>query len=575
MKKLLEQKKPAIAKLLLLGFVPLLTVLTEVSHLQSLSALWEFFTQRPGVLLFDLALLATCFCTVLLLVARGWLAALLVGTAAMALSAVEYYKYAVSGTHLQASDLLMTNNMSDVARFGNLSFNPVIVFGGALLLCYVAALWRSGARLDRINPGRRMVKAGVVVAVALAVALNQPTFAAIAGVLGVSSRPAVDPFSQEERFENNQLTASLAVSAVEQLYLSMERRPRQYSQATLEELLAMDPGQPLTLAAEKPNVIIVMSESFADLRTLGLEVPAEVYAPFDRVAAQGFRGSCVVPTFGGYTVKSEFELLFGLPVRGIANAPVPTKLLEDKNSYSAFPQLFQSAGYTSTYIHPFSASFYDRNQAYASCGFSSLTFLEDMPTDIQNFRLYTDDKYALRQVTTAMDSTLGQDFVFLTTMQNHQPYDQEGMAPEEVYLHGIANTTKALEAFTQELAAREEPTLVLFVGDHFPFFGPQDNLYSRLGVNNDTVDQVYKQEYVVWSNYGADLSQLPQEEVSLFYLPHLLYATAGAGEDPFVSAMLGELGQNPVYSPVAGGERPVALLDMLAYDRTLGEGYTD
>ena len=131
--------------------------------------------------------------------------------------------------------------------------------------------------------------------------VSQAAFENFCGLLGIDTRPAVDAFSQEERFETNQLTASLALSAVEELDSAISRRPEEYSRRTVQE--AVDQGrEAINQEDSRPNVVVVMSESFADFRSLTGQVPDEIYAPYDRVAAQGYRGECVVPTFRGYTV---------------------------------------------------------------------------------------------------------------------------------------------------------------------------------------------------------------------------------------------------------------------------------
>ena len=566
------RRHPRLSYGLLLGFVPFVVLLMEWGHLQSLERVAEFVIRSPGVFLFGWIAAGLVYGLLLAVLRRGWAAALLTGGACITLSAVEYYKYAVSGTHLLASDLMMTSNMEDVASFGQLTFNPRLAAAVVLLLGYVALMWWSGSA-PRSRPVPALAVSASVIALAGLLVVSRPAFGQVCRLLGIDTRPAVDAFSQEERFENNQLAASLTLSMVEELDSALDRRPADYSQAAVEEALDED-TQELTGGGSRPNVIVIMSESFADFRSLTDQVPEGLYDPYDRVAEEGFRGSCVVPTFGGYTVKSEFELLFGLPVRGLKNAPLPTHLLDDEErQYEAMPQLYREAGYTTTYIHPFSASFYGRSQVYGQCGFDRMIFLEDFGPKPQSYHLYTDDGAAFEKAEETMAQTPGRDFIFLTTMQNHQPYSG-GDSPLEYYLEGIGHTCQRLEEFTRRLKEWDEPVLVLFVGDHYPFFGGEDTFYTDAGVGADTSRRVFDQSWLLWSNRSLDRESLPREQVSLFYLPHLLYRQAEAGESGFVASMLGRMETTPLYSPITGGPA-VDELDLLAYDRTLGQGYSD
>ena len=574
--RLRARRHPRLGRGLLLGFVPFAVLLMEWGHLQSWDRVAEFVLRSPGAFLFGWMAAGLVYSLLLAVLRRGWAAALLTGGICLGLSAAEYYKYAVSGTHLLASDLMMTSNMEDVASFGQLTFNLRLAVAAALLVGYVAALWWCGSS-PRVRPVPSLAASAGAVALAGLLAVSQPAFDGLCRLMGIDTRPAVDAFSQEERFETNQLAASLTLSMVEELDSALDRRPTDYSRQAVEQ--AVEEGEEETPdfpegQLERPNLVVVMSESFADLRTLTDQVPPETYAPYDRVAEEGFRGSCVVPTFGGYTVKSEFELLFGLPVRGLQNAPLPTHLLDDEErQYQAMPQFYRRAGYTTTYIHPFSGSFYGRGGVYGRCGFDQMFFLEDFDPQPETFHLYTDDEAAFRKAEEVMAQTPGRALIVITTMQNHKPYSG-GDSPLDYYLEGIGHSCRRLEEFTQRLKEWDEPVLVLFVGDHYPFFGGEDTFYTDAGIGADTSRRVFNQSWILWSNRPLDRESLPQEQVSLFYLPHLLYRQAGAGESGFVDAMLGQMETTPLYSPITGGQE-VKNLDLLAYDRTLGEGYSD
>ena len=114
----------------------------------------------------------------------------------------------------------------------------------------------------------------------------------------------------------------------------------------------------LNLMINKPNIIFIMSESFSDFRVFNsLNISDDIYSGFDEVAKEGFMGHCIVPTFGGYTTRTEFELLTGLPTYAINTPSVPQNLLKKQYIIDSFPRYFKNLGYSTTYIHPFSKTF--------------------------------------------------------------------------------------------------------------------------------------------------------------------------------------------------------------------------
>ncbi len=550
---------------LVLGFPLFLFFICELGHLQSIPRLFSFIAENFAVMLFDLLIIGALFAVLSLLFRRVLIAAALEGVVFMVLSAVEYYKFTVSGTHLSLADLAMTTNVGDLTQFANLQFNAVLAVCSLLLLAYLFLLFKAKVRINlQIKFRAVTAMAGALV---LTVVIAVPdVFNPVCTVFGVeNTQPAVSV--NDNGFDNNNLIASLVVSANSQV-ASIVKKPDGYGEQAVEALMALagEAGSGL-----RPNVLFIMSESFADFRRLsGVPVPEGTYDAFDAVAARSYVGNTVVPTFGGHTVRTEFELMFGLPVRSLNNAPIPHKLLDEDTGHETFAQLFQNMGYHTAYIHPFSSTFYDRDEFYGTYGYDQLIFEEDMTVDTDKFRAYMDDAAVFAQVGQQMAQTQGPDYLYVTTMQNHQPYLEDGKSELEVYLDGVRHSAEVLEAFVQQLDALEEPTVLVFLGDHYPSFTAGDDVYAALP--NSELEKLYDQPYLVYANYDIDFSA--PETVSAFYLPHLVYRALFGQGNAFVNTVLGFMDRTPVYA-VSDMQVPANRgLDMLAYDRSIGKQYS-
>ena len=88
------------------------------------------------------------------------------------------------------------------------------------------------------------------------------------------------------------------------------------------------------------------------------------------------------------------------------------------------------------------------------------------------------------------------------------------MAIVRVMLEGITRADQALGALTDALRESDEPTIVVFFGDHRPnlFMTDGDTVYTKLGLcpANDTVDwtaeqinDLYATDYLIWANDAA------------------------------------------------------------------------
>ena len=87
---------------------------------------------------------------------------------------------------------------------------------------------------------------------------------------------------------------------------------------------------------KKPNVIVIQSEAFADFRIFkDLNINENIYKSYDNIrnSSKSYAGEAIVPTFGSFTVKTEFELMFGLPTKSLNDPNMPQRLLLDSYNF--------------------------------------------------------------------------------------------------------------------------------------------------------------------------------------------------------------------------------------------------
>ncbi|MBC8536873.1 LTA synthase family protein [Feifania hominis] len=564
---------------MLVLFPVFLALATQFNQSLSLAKLGEYLFGKPLIFLFDTLVVTAIFVVLLAIARQAWIAMAGTGLLFYTLSLVEFYKYDVSGSHFTLADLVMTTNMSDVAKFAKLDIHPGVVLSVLFLLAWLLIAFFLDIRVGW-ERYRSILTVSVSALLLLGIFFPSTISERIMEAFTIDTEPAENVFKVNEKYEKNSLISFLVDSASEQIDRSVETAtvPQDYSRQTVASLLSA--GFPADSAAgfQAPNVVVVMNESFADMRIFeDLSIAQDTYANFDELRREGYAGTAIVPTFGGYTVKTEFELMFGLPVRSLGNPVIPHRLLSDR-PHETFASYYRSLGYSTTYIHPFSRSFYSRDEIYSTYGFDKLYFDDNLTVGAENYRHYIDDRIVYEQIEQELKTSERPAFIFTTTMQNHQPYFDENSPEPEIsyYLQNISNSDKQLGAFIDFLREFDEPTVVLFIGDHFPFFTPQSNTYEDLGITGDNCAALYEQSYLIWSNADLlDRSALPQGKTSAFYLPHILADAIGAPKTAVTKSILAEMQRRPVYSPGYGDtETADRMLDLLTYDRVLGEGYS-
>ena len=124
----------------------------------------------------------------------------------------------------------------------------------------------------------------------------------------------------------------------------------------------------------------------------------------------------------------------------------------------------------------------------------------------------------------------------------------------------------------EHLSEANEPTIVLFIGDHFPSLRGDNGIYNQLNITSENCSDLYEQHYILWNNFNMDTSVLPSDPVSIFYYPYLIMEMIDAPRDSFTQTMMDEMQTEPVYStnyhPFQESDQK---LDTLTYDRILGD----
>ncbi len=553
-------------------FPVFIVCLAELNQFVQISEFLEFCINRTSVLLFDFLMAYLMYCFLLLLTNRVWLASWLQGLTYMTLSVVELFKFNTNGNHLKLADISLAPNIKNLSSFAYIQITlPLVIYVLLLFVVMGVMFWQNPA--FTAHGRRRVLPALGCLAMYTGIVCVPGISETVYGLFKVDTTVSENAFSINEKYDKNSLLAFIVETTSEKIGTALQE-PDDYSQELVDSVLLAGSDSTGDI---QPNVIVVMSEAFADFRQLeALHLQTDAYDAFDSVAQQGTQFTVAVPTFASYTVRTEFELLFGLPVRSLMDTITPQAKLDVENP-SSFVSYYDSLGYQTAYVHPFTRTFYNRDEIYATFGFDTMLFDDDMTVPTETFgNGYISDASVFSQITKLIQETDEPMYIHTTTMQNHQPYDwKENNSELTLYLEGIRETGKALQQLTDELNACGEPTVLVFVGDHFPSMRAEDNLYSSIGIDSNNCSVLYNQTAFIWSNYHIDTTCLPDDTFSVFYLNHLVLKMIGAPIDDFHTTVLAQMDTDPLYTSVfLDEEHRNATLDLLTYDRVAGESFS-
>lgn len=568
-----NSEKYKMTNLFLMFFFPVFIVsMAEINQSKTVSKFILFLVEKPTVMLFDVLLAGIIFCGLLFIFKKGWIAVTVQSVVYFTLSIVELFKYNTNGNHLILSEMKLFRSVKSLTSFAYIKITPVLVIYTLIVMAYIAAVFVFNPKL-KMKMAKRIVPAAACV-VSCTVFFAVPSVAGpVYSLFEVDSTAANNVFRLNQKFENNSFLAFIVQTFSETISNKIVK-PESYSADTIDDLLDVEVEKETDDDFIKPNVIVVMSEAFADFRKFDeLNLDTDAYDSYDEVAEEGFKGTAIVPTFASFTVRTEFELLFGLPVKSLNDPNMPQRMLLDREQ-PTIVQCYDDLGYSTAYVHPFLSSFYSRNRVYSNFGFDTMIFDDSFTVPVEYEGTYISDETVFNQIEKLIKETDKPLYVHTTTMQNHQPYSDGDNTDEELanYLSKIKITSDAFKKFTEHLSEIDEPTVVLMVGDHFPSFKAENSAYDKININADNCSSVYEQSYVVWSNYITDYSSMPDEKISTFYLPYVMYNLIDAPKDTFIQAMTDKMQSLPIYSTQYDSDiRHDEELDVLTYDRILGD----
>ena len=296
---------------------------------------------------------------------------------------------------------------------------------------------------------------------------------------------------------------------------------------------------------EKPTVIAIMNETFSDL-SIYQNLHANYQGPqyFKSLNDCLQRGRLYVSAYGGGTANTEFEFLTGNSMAYLGSGVYPYTIYDVSKAENLAAQ-FKKLGYTTTAMHPNHPSNWNRENVYQQFGFDRFMSISDFQ-GAETLRNLVTDQATYDKIIDLLNSNSDPQFIFDVTMQNHSGYDT-GLIPadklEQYYIDGqndpevdeylslIQQSDEALENFVDKLRNLDRKVVLVFFGDHQPFFPDR---YNAQWFQNENAavhaERLWQTDYIIWANYDvAGNDQVSaQDDLSTNYLSATLMNLIGA-----------------------------------------------
>ena len=517
-----------------------------------------------------------------------------------------YYKMLIVGEPIYASDLSMITNMDDIISYAQSFLSPTLIM--SLVIAFVVLLLLSLRYFKSYKlHGRYRVSALLGALLYLLCIFNYEN-SFLKPIVTNSVNFVM--WNQLTNYEENGFVFGFITNMQNDLMIKSDA----YNKDNMLELVdyykqkASTYNETLKMSA-KPNIMVVVSESLSDPTAFDqLTFSDDPLANIHQLMSEHTSGGFISPFKGNRTANIEFELLTGFSNALLLEGTVPFQ--QSLSSMDYIPSMLNHLNtfdYKTVAIHPNNAAFYKRSSVYPAIGFDQFISIENMVhTDLIESEKYVSDEAVFNEMLDELYRSESPALIYGLTMQNHLPTfenkfgetsidvtdkngDKDIELEMEQYAEGVKLTDIAFNDFVNTIQAYEEPTVVLFFGDHLINFN--SDLHANHGFvegNNDanSAKLFYETPLLMLSN--TDLFKANDlGDVSPIFLAPLLFKELQLPLSPYYVFLLDlyeqlhvihqdfalDANDHPLLEPTQLQTQLLTALELIQYDVLEGEQY--
>ena len=478
-------------------------LIETVSRLSFFEA-WGYLVGTPPVFLYNSFMIFATL-SIVYLVRRRVFVRILISVFWVFLGICNGYLLTKRVTPFNAQDLKV---LSDALELTGNYFNTfemiMIIIGVVALVFWVVSMWRRGGQFQG-KMHRLIALGGVVISFGACIALTDVAIdkRVISNYFGNIA------FAYEDYGFPYCFSASLFNTGI--------NKPAGYSEETMDEIGGsggLTKSETGRAEDELPNIMFVQLESFFDPTEVEwLRFSEDPIPNLRKLFSEYSTGYFKVPSVGAGTANTEFEVLTGMSMRFFGPGEYPYKTYAKTNVLESAASALTVLGYGAEALHNNGGNFYSRAQVFNNMGFDHYTSKEFMNILQTTPKGWATDDILVPNIMDSMDTTEGQDFVFTISVEGHGEYPTEKVLENpEIVVSGVedegernaweyyVNLVYEMDKFAADLIeaveARNEPTVLVFYGDHLPTMNLEaKDLKSKY---------LYNTNYVIWDNIGLE-----------------------------------------------------------------------
>ena len=516
-----------------------------------------------------------------------------------------YYKMLVVGEPIYPSDLSMISNIDEIIGYVKNLLSPTLIIGLIVVITLLAVLSFICRKGFKLTMKLRVIFFAIFIAYLASIFYYEKSPLKPL----VNSTVYFTKWNQLNNYQQNGFLFGFITNLQNDLMIKNDH----YTEANLQKIMddytkkAEDYNESADLS-QQPNIITIVSESLSDPTIFNQLTFSEDPLPNLRQYLETYSsGHFLSPFKGNRTANVEFEYLVGFTNSLLLEGTIPfQQALSSKPEIPSFISFMDQLGYTSVAIHPNNAAFYKRSQVYPALGFDEFLSIDKMKhLDYIDSQKYVSDQSVFDELYAELEAADRPIFAYGLTMANHiaifdkkfgentiEVLDANGEhnTEMETYAEGLKQTDLALKEFITKIENYDEPTLVIFFGDHLINF--QSDIHEQHGYIEKDTDALraklfFETPLLIMSNMD-DFQIENIDDVSPIFIAPLILRELNLPLSPFYVFLLDlyeefsvlhnnfklDANQNQVDELTEHQEQLLLILELIQYDILEGKEYT-
>ena len=516
-----------------------------------------------------------------------------------------YYKMLVVGEPIYPSDLSMISNIDEIIGYVKNLLSPTLIIGLIVVIALLVVLSFICRKGFKLTMKLRVIFFAIFIAYLASIFYYEKSPLKPL----VNSTVYFTKWNQLNNYQQNGFLFGFITNLQNDLMIKNDH----YTEANLQEIMddytkkAEDYNESADLS-QQPNIITIVSESLSDPTVFNQLTFSEDPLPNLRQYLENYSsGHFLSPFKGNRTANVEFEYLVGFTNSLLLEGTIPfQQALSSKPEIPSFISFMDQLDYTSVAIHPNNAAFYKRSQVYPALGFDEFLSIDKMKhLDYIDSQKYVSDQSVFDELYAELEAADRPIFAYGLTMANHiaifdkkfgentiEVLDANGEhnTEMETYAEGLKQTDLALKEFITKIENYDEPTLVIFFGDHLINF--QSDIHEQHGYIEKDTDALraklfFETPLLIMSNMD-DFQIENIDDVSPIFIAPLILRELNLPLSPFYIFLLDlyqefsvlhnnfklDANQNQVDELTEHQEQLLLILELIQYDILEGKEYT-